>query len=75
MWCFSEGFSWWPWFGGFWMFIVGGGLIALVAWGISRLTRQSNAVTINSPLDKAKERYARGEITKEEYDQYKKDLS
>ena len=57
------------------MLIVGGGLIALIVWGISRLTRQNNTMTRNSPLDRAKERYARGEITKEEDDQYKKDLA
>ena len=75
MWCFGEGLSWWPWFGGLWTFIVGGGLIALIAWGISRLTRQGYPVKSNSSLDITKERYAKGEITKEDYDQYKKDLS
>ena len=75
MWCFGEGFSWWPWFGGFWMFIVGGGLIALIVWGMSRLTQQNGPVTKKSALDIAKERYAKGEITKEEYDQFRKDLS
>ena len=75
MWCFGEGFSWWPWFGGFWMLIFGGGLIALIVCGVSRLTRQNGSVTRNSPLDTVKERYAKGEITKEQYEQYKKDLS
>jgi putative membrane protein len=75
MWCFGEGLGWWPWFGSFWMLIVGGGLIALIVWGISRLTRQNSHVTGNIHLETAKERYAKGEITKEEYDQYKKDLS
>jgi putative membrane protein len=75
MWCFGEGFGWWPWFGGLWMVIVGGGLIALIVWGVLRITRQNNSVTIKNALDVAKERYAKGEITKEEYDQLRKDLS
>jgi putative membrane protein len=57
------------------MVIVGGGLIALIVWGVLRITRQNNSVTIKNALDVAKERYAKGEITKEEYDQLKKDLS
>ena len=76
MWCFGEGTNWWPWLGGLWMFIVGGGLIALIVWGVSRLTQQnSSAINNSSALDTAKERYAKGEITKEEYIQYKQDLS
>jgi putative membrane protein len=57
------------------MVIVGGGLIALIVWGVLRITRQNNSVTIKNALDVAKERYAKGEITKEEYDQLRKDLS
>ena len=56
------------------MFIVAGGLIALLVWGISRLTRQDRPAVRNSALDTVKERYARGEITKAEYDQYRNDL-
>jgi len=75
MWCLGEGFGWWPWFGGFWMVIVGGGLIALIVWGVSSLTRQNSHVMKKSALDMAKERYAKGELTKEEYEQYRKDLT
>ena len=60
MWCFGEGSIWWPWLGGFWMFIVGGVLIALTVWGVSRLNRQDSTVTRTSPLDTAKERYTIG---------------
>jgi putative membrane protein len=51
-----------------------GGLIALIVWGISRLTRHSRASGKESPLDIARERYARGEISREEFEQIKKDL-
>jgi putative membrane protein len=74
MWCFGEGIGLWPWFGGFWMLIIGGGLIVLTVWGITRLTRQDGVKGRNSALDLAKERYARGEINKEEFDQLKRDL-
>jgi len=57
----------------------GAGIIALIVWGISRLTRRdgsgSGSSEKHSPLDIAKERYAKGEISKEEYQQLKKDLS
>ena len=75
MWCFGEGMGWWVWLGGFWMLILGGGLIGFIVWGITRLAKQDSSVTRSSPLDVAKERYAKGEITKEDYDQYQKDLS
>ncbi len=58
----------------FWIIIVG-----LVAWGVVALARRSASGTAvdrgKSPLDTAKERYSRGEISKEEFDRLKKDLS
>jgi putative membrane protein len=51
------------------------GLVVLISWYGRRQgwlhTKQSNL----SPLDIAKERYAKGEITKDEFEQIKKDLS
>ena len=74
MWYMHEGFGWWMVFGGFWMILFWGGLIALIVWGISRLTGHSKPVRQHHPLDVAKERYARGEISKEDFEQMKKDL-
>ncbi len=77
---------WWDWGNWGWgmglmiflMIIFWGGIIALVVWLITRLTRGNisggGSREIRSPLDIAKERYAKGEITKEEFDQIKKDL-
>ncbi len=79
----------WDWnaWGGWWgmglmmllMVIFWGGIIALIIWGITRLVRtgsgRADTTERRSPLDIAKERYARGEITKEQFEQLKKDLS
>ena len=72
---------WWPWGAsmGWWM-VIGlvvfwGGLIALIVWGITRLTRRGDSAPKRDPLDIAKDRYAKGEISREEFEQIKKDLS
>ena len=75
MWFMHDVGGWWMLFGGIMMFIFWGGLIALIVWGITRLTRQDSVKVKNNALDLAKERYARGEINKEEFEQIKKDLS
>ena len=51
------------------------GLIALIVWIIRKLSAQGSAVARHDPLDIAKDRYARGEISREEFEQIKKDLS
>jgi putative membrane protein len=73
---------WWPYSLGWGGWIVGliimvifwGGLIALIVWGIRRLTEHSQPAHKQDPLDIAKDRYARGEITREQFEQIKKDL-
>jgi putative membrane protein len=79
MWYWHEGMGWWMVFGSILMLAFWGGVIALVVWGIRNLTGRgdtgSNPTEKRNPLDIAKERYARGEIPREEFDQIKKDLS
>ena len=78
MWCWEGGVSWWMMFGGIWMFVFWGLVIGLAVWGIVKRTkhRDSEAVIASHhPLEIAKERYAKGEISKEEFDQIKNDLS
>ncbi len=78
MWYWSEGMGWMMVGGGVLMVLFWGAIIALVVWGIKRLTERGGSETgtsRKSPLDIAKERYASGEITKEEFDQIKKVLS
>ncbi len=73
MWYVHQGMGWWMVFGGIFMILFWGGLIALIVWWISRLSRRG-AIGKPTPLEIARERYARGEITREEFEQIRKDL-
>lgn len=54
----------------FWVLIIGG-----IVWLIVALTRNRGVErSSSSALDLLKERYARGEINQEEYEQKKRDL-
>ena len=75
--------SWgWGWmaFGAAWMVFFWGAIIALIVWAISRLTSGGEGrggqwgSESRSPLEVAKERYARGEITREQFQQLQQDL-
>ncbi len=50
------------------------GIIILIVWGVTKLAKTGKSASSTSALDIAKERYARGEITKSEFEQLKKDL-
>ncbi len=73
---FHAGY-WWMWIMmmGFWVLIVGG-IVGLVLW----LTRQGESATTRPglgaqrPLDILRERYARGEISREEFERMRRDL-
>ncbi len=76
----------WDGWGGGWMVLAvvlmiafWGGIIALIVWAVTRFTRRESTgnqgIGGRNALDIAKERYARGEITKEQFDQIKRDLS
>lgn len=64
-------------FGG-WMVLVWIVIVGLIIWGIVALVRRgvytSGTAQKHNPLDIAKERYAKGEISKEEFEQIKKEL-
>jgi len=59
------------------MVLFWGGIIALIVWAVTRFTRdhEIRASGKRGALDIAKERYAKGEITKEQFEQIKRDLS
>ena len=71
---------WWPygaamgWWMIAWTVIFWGGLIALIAWGIIKLSRHGDSTLKHDPLSIAKERYVKGEISREEFERLKKDL-
>ncbi len=77
----GPGMMGWGWWGMGWIFmiifwgLIIVGLIFLIRWlaGLSR-SHPSYDKTQNSALDILKQRYARGEINKEEFDQKKRDL-
>ena len=72
------GWGWNGWgFGlmGLLMIVFWGGVIWLIVWAITRSTRhETHHGADKNPLDIARERYAKGEITKEQFDQIRKDL-
>ncbi len=66
-----------------WGWIIGIGILVLVVWLIVKVINQSNrpptggtggGSSEKSALDILKDRYAKGEIDKEEFEERKKDL-
>lgn len=68
------------WMNGVW----GGGLMMLLWWGLLitgviavskwRIEQRAHPSAVESPLEILKRRYARGEITKEEFESHKKHI-
>ncbi|MDD3677903.1 MAG: SHOCT domain-containing protein [Dehalococcoidales bacterium] len=50
------------------------GIIILIIWGVTKLAKTGKSGSGSAALDIAKERYARGELTKEQFEQIKKDI-
>ena len=74
MWCLGEGFGSWGWFGGIGMIVFWVIFVALTVWLIVTLIKNNRNEPPSKALDIARERYAKGEITKDEYDQIRKTL-
>ena len=74
----NDGMGWWMVFGSIWMVAFWAVIIALVIWGIRKLTQREGSgpgtTEKRAPLDIAKERYARGDLSKEEFEHIKKGL-
>ena len=81
MWHTGEGMGWWMLWGGLMMVLFWGAIIALLVWAVQSLGRRDDGQAqsgapppARTPLDIAKERYARGEIGRDEFEQLKRDL-
>jgi putative membrane protein len=61
-------------YGGIFMWILFLILLALVVFVVVKWTKPAGVGSDETPLDILKKRYARGEITKDEFEQKKKDL-
>jgi putative membrane protein len=57
-----------------WVLLIVGAILLIYFVSQSLKSNRSNHITQETPLDILKKRYAKGEITKEQYDQIKKDL-
>lgn len=79
MWYMHDGMSWRMVLGGAWTLLLFGGLITLIVWLVSRASRrphgEGRGPEKHDALEIAKLRYAKGEITKEQFDQIKRDLA
>jgi len=72
-WMYGGGWLWMAF--GFIIFVFfWGSVIWLIVWAVKKGS-EHKASTIQSAMDIAKIRYAKGEITKEQFEQIKKDLS
>lgn len=74
---------WWHWgypgwgmmgFGVLAMIIFWAVVISLIVWGVRHYSRRNQNTSGDSAIEIARQRYARGEITKEQFEQLKKDL-
>ena len=79
MWYGGGGMGLWMVLGMGLMLLFWVGVIGLVVWGIAGLTKRYDPGSRNTEgsdaLKVAKERYARGEINRDEFNQIRRDLS
>jgi len=62
------------WYGGIFMWILLLAVIGLIVYLIARGVQIKGSSNDETPLQILKKRYARGEISKEEYERIKRDL-
>lgn len=73
MWDMQDGMGWWMVYAGIWMLIFWGVIVAGVVWAIGSFNPRSGVQ--DSALEIARQRYARGEISQEEFLRLTRDLA
>ena len=82
MWPVGDGMGWWMLWGGLMMVLFWGVIMALVVWGVQAMTRREaghkesrqTSPSPRPPLGIAKERYACGNLARDEFERIKSDL-
>ena len=67
----GDGMGWWILIGSVWMVLFW----VLIIWAVVKLTTRGDAHETSSALEIARQRYARGELSREEFEQLRKDLT
>jgi putative membrane protein len=67
-----DGMGWWMIFASTWMLIFWGVIVAGIAWAIGGINPRHGAP--DSALEIARQRYARSEISQEEFQRLSEDL-
>ena len=76
MWGYGDwpGGGWPMWFGGLSMLLFWAVVIGLTVWGVNRVSRPAAPPPADDPVDIARRRLARSEITVEQFEEIKKAL-
>ena len=76
MWGFHEGMGWWMVFGGMWMVVFWAIIIGVAVWAIGhfRTGHSRRPDEEGPPLEIARQRLAKGEITREEFEDLRQAL-
>lgn len=73
MWHAHDGMGWWMAFSGLWVVLFWVGLFLFLFWDVRSLMTTGRRES--TPLDIARRRYAKGEISREEFDRIKEACS
>ena len=74
-WGMHDGIGWWMVFGGVWMVLFWGVIIGLAVWGFRVLTGRPGKQTYKEDPDEIiRNRYARGEISREQFEEIRATL-
>ncbi len=71
MWDSGAGMGWWMVIGSVWFVLFW----AIVVWAVVKFAGRGDGREQPSAIEIARQRYARGELSREEFDQLRKDLT